>query len=92
MIFFSEAFKMINVAGDNSPYNVYLSINEVIENVEEQTTSLIEWYRNNYLKPNSDKWHLILSEFDPTLSVQVTDKNIFNSEYKKYWECILTTN
>ena len=21
---------------------------------------LLEWYENNYLKPNPDKWHLIL--------------------------------
>ena len=46
-IFFSEVFEMINFADDNSPY-------EVIENLEKQTTSLIEWYKNNYLKRNPD--------------------------------------
>ena len=80
-IFFLD--EMINFADDNSPFNVNLSINEVIDNLEEQTTFLIEWYKNNYLKPNPDKWHLILSECDSTLSVQIADKNVFNSEYKK---------
>ena len=69
MLFFSEVFEMINFVDDNSPYNVNLSINEVIENLEKQTSSLIERYKNNYLKPNPDKWLLILSEYDPTLSV-----------------------
>ena len=82
-IFFSDVFEMINFADDNSPYNVNLSINEVIENLEMQTTSLIEWYKNNYLKPNPDKCSLIFSECDPTLSVQIADNNVFNSEYKK---------
>ena len=82
-IFFSEVFEMINFADDNSPYNVNLSINEVIENLEQHTTSQIEWYKKNYLKPNPDKWHLILRECDPTLSIQVTKKYIFNSVYKK---------
>ena len=40
-IFFSEVFEMRNFADDNSPYNVNLSINEVIEYLEKQTTSLI---------------------------------------------------
>ena len=77
-ILFSVLLEMINFADDNSPYNVNLSTKEVIENLEKQTTSLIEWYKNNYLKPSPIKCHLILSECDPTLSVQVTERNIFN--------------
>ena len=91
-IFYSEVFEMINFADDNSPYNINLSINEVIEHLEKETTSLIEWYKNNYRKPNPDKWHLILSECDPTLSVQVTEKIFLIAITKKYCECILTTN
>ena len=91
-IFFSVKFEMMNFADDNSLYIANLSIRKVIENLEKQTISLIERYNSNYLKPNPDKWNLVLSEGDPTLSVQVNDKNIFNSVYKKYWECILTIN
>ena len=82
-IFFSVKFEMMNFADDNSLYNTNLSISKVIENLENQTISLIEWYNSNYLKPNPDKWNLVLSEGDPTLSLQVNDKNIFNSLYKK---------
>ena len=82
-IFFSVKFEMMNFADDNSLYNTNLSISKVIENLEKQTISLIEWYNSNYLKPNPDKWNLVLSEGDPTLSVKVNDKNIFNSQYKK---------
>ena len=74
-IFFSIKFEMMNFAN--------LSISKVIENLEKKTISLIEWYDSNYLKPNPDKWNLVLSEGDPTLSVKVNDKNIFNSLYKK---------
>ena len=91
-IFFSVKFEMMNFADDNSLYNTNLSISKVIENLEKQTIYLLEWYNSNYLKPNPDKWNLVLSEGDPTLSVQVNDKYIFNSMYKKYWECIMTIN
>ena len=66
-----------------TPYNTNLSISKVIENLEKQTIYLLEWYNSNYLKPNPDKWNLVLSEGDPTLSAQVNDKYIFNSVYKK---------
>ena len=82
-IFFLVKFEMMNFVDDNSLYNTNLSISKVIKNVEKQTISLIEWYNSNYLKPNPDKWNLVLSDGDPTLSVQVNDKNIFNSVYKK---------
>ena len=32
-----------------------------------------------YLKPNPDKWHLILSKREPTLFANVGNKRIFNS-------------
>ena len=66
-----------------SPYEFNSSISQVIKNLEKQTTHLIEWYRFNYLKPNPDKCHLILSDPNPTFFVQVVDHDILNSEYEK---------
>ena len=59
------------------------STDDVILNLENQTRLLIEWYSSNYLKPNPDKWHLILSKSEPTLSIKVGDKCIFNSKNEK---------
>ena len=74
---------MMNFADDCSPYNFSLSINDFIHTLEKQTTLLIEWYKCNYLKPNPDKWHLILSEREPTLFAIVGNKRIFNSNTEK---------
>ena len=82
-LFFTEDFQMMNFADDCSPYNFSSSINEVIQNLENQTTLLVGWYKYNYLKPNPDKWHLILSESEPSHFVKVNDKCIFNSKNEK---------
>ena len=74
---------MTNFADDCSPYSFSASTDDVILNLETQTRLLIEWYNSNYLKPNPDKWHLILSKREPTLSVKVGDKRIFNSKNEK---------
>ena len=40
------------------------SSNEVIKKLENDSQIIIQWYRNNYLKPNPDEWHLLLSDVD----------------------------
>ena len=55
---FSEGFNMANYADNCSPYEISDSIDDVIQLLENNSTSLIEWYKTNYLKPNPDKWHL----------------------------------
>ena len=74
---------MTNFADDCSPYNFGIKTEEVIKKLEEQSISLIEWYKFNYLKPNPDKCHLILSERESTSFVNINGKYIFNSENEK---------
>ena len=61
-LFFSAEFQMANFADDCSPFDFGATTEDVIKKLEEQSELLIEWYRCNYLKPNPDKWHLILSK------------------------------
>ena len=83
-LFFADEFQMMNFADDCSLYNFSLSINDVIHTLEKQTTLLIEWYKFNYLKPNPDKWYLILSEREPTLFARAGNKRILTVIMKKY--------
>ena len=41
------------------------------------------WYNSNYLVPNPDKWHLVLSDSSPTFFVNVADQIISNSKNAK---------
>ena len=70
---------MANYADDCSPYECSDSIDEVIQKLESDSRYLIEWYENNYLVPNPDKWHLLLSESGDNLLVNVGNKCISNS-------------
>ena len=55
---------MANYADDCSPYESSVSIEYVIFKLENDARLLMEWYTNNYLSPNPDKWHLQLSDMD----------------------------
>ena len=55
------------------------SIDDVIRKLEKDSIILINWYDSNYLKPNPDKWHLLLSDVRDDLFILVGDKCISNS-------------
>ena len=72
-----------NYADDNSPFTVANSIPQVISNLEEDARNLLSWIKYNGLKANPDKFHLLLSDTDLNLSMQVDKNEIFNSLSKK---------
>ena len=83
-LFLSSAdFEMANFADDNTPFEFSGTIDEVIKKLEEDALYLIEWFQNNYLSPNPDKWHLILSDTRENLSVKIGNKCIQNSSSEK---------
>ena len=48
-------------ADDNTPYVCELSLDEVIISLENIATRLLNWFRDNEMKANPDKFHLLLS-------------------------------
>ena len=88
LFLFSESFEIANYAHDCSPYEFSGSIDDVIYKLETDSRILIEWYENNYLKsnpdkPNPDKWHLILSNTDEELTINIRNEYISNSTCEK---------
>ena len=63
LFLFSKNFKIANYADDNSPFEFSGTIDEIISKLENDSCILIKWFEANYLKPNPDKWHLLLSEW-----------------------------
>ena len=74
---------MANYADDCSPYEFSGSIDDVTLKLQNDSNCLLEWFEINYLKPNPDKWHLILSDKNDDLIIQIGNKCIFNSSCEK---------
>ena len=79
LFLFSEEFDMVNYADDCSPYESNVSVEDVIFKLENDARLLMEWYTNNYLSPNPDKWHCNGNE----LFVTIGQKSICNSSNEK---------
>ena len=65
------------------PYEFSGSIDDVILKLQNDSKCLLEWFEANYLKPNPDKWHLILSDKNDNLMIQIGNECIFNSDCEK---------
>ena len=44
-----------------TPYNLDFSLDNAISNLEKSTDSLLNWFRENHMKANADKCHLLVS-------------------------------
>ena len=72
-----------NYADDNSPFCTKDTIPGVIDNLEIESKNLLSWIQYNGLKANPDKFHLLLSEKDYTLKMNVGGFDIENSQTEK---------
>ena len=83
LFLFSQHFTMANYADDCTPYEFSGSIDEVILKLQNDYNSLLGWYKSNYLKPNPDKWLLLLSDKGDDHVIKIRTEVISNSKEEK---------
>ena len=83
LFLFSQHFNMANYADDCSPYEFSGSIDEVILKLLCDSQGLMDWYESNYLKPNPDNWHSLLSDKGDDYCIKIGTEDIFNSKDEK---------
>ena len=59
--YFLEDFDIANYADDSTPYCASKNTEFVVNNFDLSSTILFEWLKNNYMKVNTGKSHLLLS-------------------------------
>ena len=73
---------IVSYADDNTPYNFDFSLDNVISNLEKSTNSLLNWFRENHMKANTDKFHLLVSS-NESCTAKIEDFSIKNSTEEK---------
>ena len=64
VLYFSISIYVIRYTEDNTSYNFSFSLDNVISNLEKFTNSLLNWFRENHMKANADKCHLLVSSIE----------------------------
>ena len=80
MFYFLEDYEIANYADDTTPYSAQRNYQFVIEELEKSSEILFKWLGNDFMKVNTDKSHLLLSE--NTKRASNIDNNTLESEYE----------
>ena len=79
---FTERIKITNYADDNTPYAFESDIDKLIETLEHDTNILLTWFKQNQMKSNNDKCHLmIINNEDNTIKLkgeEIRGKKLLN--------------
>ena len=67
---------------DNTPYNFNFNLDNAINNLEKSTNSLLNWFRENHMKANADKYNLSVSSYE-SCTAEIEDFSIKNSTEEK---------
>ena len=82
-LFLFMLLSIANYADDNSPFTVAQTIPQVICNPEADAKNILWWLKYNGLKANPDKFHILLSESDESLSMKVDKFELSNTTNQK---------
>ena len=69
-------------ADDNTPYTSDFNLEEVIQKLELTTNNLFEWFKNNHMKANADKCHLLVTR-DTDVTAKIGEFDVKNSREEK---------
>ena len=76
-------FDMANYADDNTPYSANNNIVDILSNLKLQLNILNKWFKDNYMKANMGKYHLLLSATEETNTLDIEDVCINSSKCEK---------
>ena len=82
LFFILSDVDITSYADDNTPHLMADDINGVIASLEQTSKALFEWFENNLLKSNAEKFHLLVSPSD-AVNLRVSEYDIKNSECEK---------
>ena len=71
IFFFTNESNLANYADDNTPYAIDSNIETIINNLVNSTSTLIEWFNNNYFKMNVDKCHLLITKHEENITATI---------------------
>ena len=63
LFFFLKNIDVCNFADDTTPFICDENLEVVVRKLEENSDLAISWFQNNYMKLNTDKCHLFMSDF-----------------------------
>ena len=75
--------RVANCVDDRAPYYAGLKISNVLIKLETATKNLLQWFKDNIMKANPDKYHLLISNLKESFLTNIGNETISNNNYEK---------
>ena len=72
-----------NYADSNTPYCTGLKVSDVRIKLENAAETLLQWFKDNGMKANPDKYHLLINNTKESFQIKIGNKTVSNSKYEK---------
>ena len=72
-----------NYADDNTPCCTGLKISDVLIKLENAAETLLQWCKDNRMKANPDKYHLLIKNTKESFQIKIGNETVSNSKYEK---------
>jgi len=82
-LFLFMTLDVANFADDNSPFTTADSTSNILSKLSFESRILLSWIRNNGLKANPEKFHLLVSDQNENLNIIIEENEIKNSKSQK---------
>ena len=82
MFYDIDICNIASYADDNTPYTSDFNLEEVIQKLESTTNNLFEWFKNNHMKTNTDRCHLLVAR-DTDVTSKIGELDVKDSRKVK---------
>ena len=86
LFFFVHDIPVANYPDDNTPYCTGLKISDVPIKLENAAKILLQWFKDNRMKVNPDKYHLLINNTKESFQIKIGNETVTNSKYEKLLE------
>ena len=83
LFLFFDYISVVNYTYDNTPYSTGLKISDVLIKLESAAETLLQWFKDNRMKANPDKYHLLINNTKKSFQIKIGNKTVSNSKYEK---------
>ena len=83
LFLFLDDIPVANYANDNTAYCTGLKISDVLIKLESAAETLLQWFKDNRMKANPDKYHLLINNTKKSFEIKIGKERVSNSKYEK---------
>ena len=83
LFLFLHDIPVANYANDNTLYCTGLKILDVLIKLENTAKTLLQWFKDNRMKANPDKYHLLINNTKESFQIKIGNEIVSNSKYEK---------